>query len=431
LRFDDGGFDAADTNLRLTSSFPELAAIPMDLKSGYPFWSIRNGLMRDFARLEKDIECDVAVIGGGITGALIADELVRHGHDTVVLEEREVGWGSTSASTALLQYEIDTPLVDLAQRYGEDAAAQAYLACAAAIDLLHERAREVGKVDFRYNDSLYYASRKRDVAALREELAFRAAHGLQVEWIDSPALWRDYGVRSEGAILSRQAARMDPYRMTYQLLARCQRAGAAIYNRCSVVAMEPHARGQVLRTAHGQRVRARHVVVAAGYATQQWLSQCVARNRSSYAMVTDTLSDEEAGALRHTMIWETARPYLYLRGTADGRIIAGGEDDSIDIPARRDARVLDKAAKLCRKITEAMPDLQLSPVFAWGGTFAETTDGLPFFGAHAQHGPNVLFAMAYGGNGITYSMIGAGLLRAAIEGRPHPLAELFGFARLG
>ncbi|MFN3929549.1 MAG: hypothetical protein ACK4OK_07960, partial [Thermoflexus sp.] len=48
------------------------------------------------------------------TGALIADELHRHGHDVAVVEQRDVGWGSTSASTALLQYEIDTHLVDLA-----------------------------------------------------------------------------------------------------------------------------------------------------------------------------------------------------------------------------------------------------------------------------------------------------------------------------
>jgi hypothetical protein len=39
--------------------------------------------------------------------------------------------------------------------------------------------------------------------------------------------------------------------------------------------------------------------------------------------------------------------------------------------------------------------------------------------------------MAYGGNGITYSMIGAGLLRAAIERRRHRLATLFGFTRPG
>jgi len=42
----------------------------------------------------------------------------------------------------------------------------------------------------------------------------------------------------------------------------------------------------------------------------------------------------------------------------------------------------------------------------------------------------VHFAMAYGGNGITYSAIGAGLVRARIERRRHPLQTLFGFDRL-
>jgi len=402
----------------------------MDLKSGYPFWSIRNGLMRAFPRLQQDLRCDVAVIGGGITGALIADELVRHGHEVAVLEQREIGWGSTSASTALLQYEIDVPLVELSRLLGPAPAEQAYLACAAAIDQLHERASAVGQVDFRRNDSLYYASRRRDVAQLRAELEARRRIGLEVDWLDPMALWRDYGVRAPAALLSRQAARIDPYRMTYRLLGECVSAGAAVHDRTAVTTIEATARGVRLHTADGARVHAGHLIVAAGYAGQQWLSQRVARNRSSYAFVTDPLDDREAGALRHTMMWETARPYLYLRGTADGRIIAGGEDDDIDLPARRDARVLSKAAKLCRKIGKAMPDLRLRPVFAWGGTFAETADGLPFFGAHAEHGSRVLFAMAYGGNGITYSMLGAGLLRATIERRAHPLAELFGFGRL-
>jgi glycine/D-amino acid oxidase-like deaminating enzyme len=76
------------------------------------------------------------------------------------------------------------------------------------------------------------------------------------------------------------------------------------------------------------------------------------------------------------------------------------------------------------------PRLPLAIDFAWAGTFAETADGLPFFGPHPQHGPRVLFAMAYGGNGITYSMLGAGLLRALVERRRHPLAALFSFSRL-
>lgn len=120
-----------------------------------------------------------------------------------------------------------------------------------------------------------------------------------------------------------------------------------------------------------------------------------------------------------------------MRSTGDGRLLVGGEDDNVDIPARRDRRVEKKAGKLAAQVGRLFPHLALQPAFSWGGTFAETADGLPFFGPHAESGPSVLFAMAYGGNGITYSMIGAGLLRAGIEGRIHPLAELFSFKRIG
>jgi glycine/D-amino acid oxidase-like deaminating enzyme len=92
--------------------------------------------------------------------------------------------------------------------------------------------------------------------------------------------------------------------------------------------------------------------------------------------------------------------------------------------------VAAKAERLLRKAQALFPALPLRPAFAWGGTFAETADGLPFFGAHPRYGPRVLFAMAYGGNGITYAMAGAGLLRALAERRRHPLAAIFGFARL-
>jgi glycine/D-amino acid oxidase-like deaminating enzyme len=108
----------------------------MDLKSGYPFWAIKNGLMYAFPRLERDVSCDVLIIGAGITGALIARTLISEGLDVVVVEQRDVAWGSTAASTALLQYEIDTHMTDLAQQYGEPAAAQVYLASVEAISTL-------------------------------------------------------------------------------------------------------------------------------------------------------------------------------------------------------------------------------------------------------------------------------------------------------
>jgi hypothetical protein len=100
----------------------------------------------------------------------------------------------------------------------------------------------------------------------------------------------------------------------------------------------------------------------------------------------------------------------------------------VDIPDRRDRRVQPKQEKLLAKVRKLLPSLDLRPAFAWAGTFAETTDGLPFFGAHPKYGPRVLFAMAYGGNGITYSMIGRGLIRAAVVAVGHAVAVAVGMA---
>src|SRR3954467_6191444 len=101
----------------------------MDLTSGVPFWLVRDGLLRAYPRLDADVDCDVVVLGAGITGALVAHHLVAAGFDTVVVDRREAGWGSTAASTALLQYELDVLLADLSRTRGHEHAARAYLAC--------------------------------------------------------------------------------------------------------------------------------------------------------------------------------------------------------------------------------------------------------------------------------------------------------------
>ena len=403
----------------------------MDLKSGYPYWAIKNGLMNVFPPLREDVRCEVAIVGGGITGALIAREFVSHGYDTCVVEQRDIAWGSTAASTALLQYEIDTHLVELAKLHGIAAAEASYVACHEAVDTLADIAREVRDVGFSRCDSLYYASHRWHRKRLQEECAARRRIGIDVRWLDGDAVRERFDIDAPGALLSTQSARVDPYRFASRLFAQLAKQGAAIFDRTCVTAMRATSRRVVLETAAGPRITAGHVIFANGYAAQAWLKPRVAHNRSSYAFISDPIDPGLLGAFADTVGWETARPYLYFRTTEDGRLIVGGEDDPCDVPNRRDRRVERKARKLCDSVQKLMPQLHdLFPAFSWAGTFAETEDGLPFFGPHEQHGPRVAFAMAYGGNGITYSAIGAPLLRAWVERKRHPLKSLFGFERL-
>jgi glycine/D-amino acid oxidase-like deaminating enzyme len=190
----------------------------MDLKSGYPYWAVKNGLMYAFPRLDADLSCDVAVVGAGITGALIADELAGHGHDVVVLDQRDVCWGSTSASTAMLQYEIDTHAIDLARCYDQATALLAYQSSLNAISEIGAVAHAVGDVDFAQCQSLYYASNRADHPRLADEFAWRKKHGFPVHWLSRAALKNEYGLAAPAAILSSVAARVDPYRLARHCL---------------------------------------------------------------------------------------------------------------------------------------------------------------------------------------------------------------------
>lgn len=403
----------------------------MDLKSGYPYWAVKNGLMYALPRMEQAQRCDVLVIGAGITGALIARALAAASLDVVVIEQRDIAWGSTAASTALLQYEIDTHMTELARRYGEPSAALVYHACASAIPQLQVIAREAGPVDFGNAQSLYFASRWLHRARLRDEYELRRKHGFDVRLLSRAEVADEFGFAAPCAILSRLGARVDPYRLASRILYRLSNKGVRIFDRSRIAELVPRARSVEAVTVDGMCVRAAHVVVATGYAAQHWLRQRVAANRSSYAMVTDPIDARQLGCWTDTLLWESARPYFYARSSGDRRLLIGGEDDAVDIPARRDARVQKKARALCKRAARLFPGIRLEPAFAWAGTFAETRDGLPFFGPHPQYGPRVLFAMAFGGNGITYSALGGDLILAAIQRRKHALSGIFGFARAG
>lgn len=404
----------------------------MDVKNGMPYWTVRHGLRRHYLRLSTDAACDVAVIGGGIMGALVADELARRGHDVVVLDASEAGWGSTAASTAFVQGELDIELIDLARIHGHASAMLASRACMDAVDAIARRFPAAPGNPAAM--SLYYGSRGSECEKLRPEYEFRRRMGLDVEWLEKDDLHGRYGLLARCAILSRPAAVLDPCLATLDLLDAACRAGARVHARTRVASMRIGARGVCLRAMNGRTIRAKQVVVATGCAAQSLLPAPVACNRSTYALVTNPIDDEASArvldAIRHVLIWETARPYLYMRATPDGRLMIGGEDDEIDSPAKRDARVATKARRLLRNVQRRFPDLRIDAAFCWAGTFADTTDGLPYFGPHALTGERIHYAMACGGNGITFAWIGARLIADRIEGREHALASLFGFARM-
>lgn len=402
-----------------------------DIRSSQPYWLLRNGMGDAGPRLQCSTRCDVAIIGAGITGALIADALVATGRRVIVLDEREPAQGSTAASTALLQYENDTHLADLADMLGAERATLAYRACVQSFALLESRFPELlAQSDYQRLESVYLASNERAVGALRAELAARRAIGIHVDWLDEAELRRRFGCQRPAALVSQLAATMDPLRFTRGVLSACARHGIEVYSRTCVDAIEDDASGLLLRIAGGETVRAAHVVVAAGYESERFLPEPVANIDNTFALVTEPLSDARRAAAL-PQIWESARPYLYLRGTRDGRIMLGGADVAFKNAVAREALLPRQVRKLAAGYEDLFGE-KLPPIaHTWAGSFATTRDGLPFIGRVPGANPRLQFALCYGGNGITFAVHAGDMVRAGIEGQAHPLDPVFGFGRVG
>ena len=401
------------------------------VRSSEPFWLMRNGIGDGAAALDESLTCDIAVVGAGITAALVTDALMAMGRSIVVLDSREPALGSTSASTALLQYEIDTHLVDLVPMVGAEPAMRAYRACAASFALLEERFPELlPQADYERRPSLYLAAGERDEATLRSEMSARQNLGIRCEWLDGDELRRRFGCHRPGGILSTLGAQMDPFRFSRAVFSSCKRHGVRMFARTRVVEIEEQGEAIVLRTERGHTVAASHVVVCAGYESLDFLPADVANVNNTYALVTEPLAKREwIDTL--PLIWESARPYFYMRGTADGRLMVGGADVPFKNPVARNV-VLPRQVRHLQNQYEKLFGAELPPVsYAWAGSFAETRDGLPYIGSLPGRSPRLQFALCYGGNGITYSVNAGDIVRAGIEGRAHALDDVFGFGRLG
>lgn len=400
----------------------------MNLRSDGPYWLYNTPQLYTYPALHSNISTEVAIIGAGISAALTAYALVNAGCKVVILTKHHPGTDSTAASTALLQYEIDTPLHKLIAMHGQAAAERSYMICHESIDKLEKIHKRVGEEKiFERHDSILLASLKKDVPELLQEYETRKVAGIEVEWLTTNDIKQRLGFEAPAAIVSKQAATTNAYRFTQQLIKWCVDKGAEVYDNAEIIDIKHNPRSVTLITAEGISITAKYVVMAAGYESTKWLSLNVARLHSTYAIISKPFAD---GVLqtKGELIWETARPYIYMRTTPDNRIIIGGKDEPFASGKKRDALLGKKAKDLQTAFHKKYPKLRFDVDYAWAGTFAETIDGLPYIGK-VKEMPRVQFALGFGGNGITFSQVAADIIADNIMGRKNPDAHLFSFYR--
>lgn len=391
----------------------------MELFRGKPYWST-TWQPRTYARASTTLACDAAIIGGGISGMLTAYVLARAGHRVVLFERDRLGQGSSSLNTGLIQFMSDDLMTDLAARFSPAVAESFYRASARALDLLENIAGELPQnPQFRRNDSLYVASDSKAMEQLSAEASLQTQAGLPSRLVDRKELAQTHQLKGIGALQTQGDVEINPFQFIHFMAeTAADRHDLIILEETPVAESQIDLEGGVI-TLSDLTCSFGKLIIATGYDVFPFVKKQMPQMEliTTFAAITSPLPDHRL-IPSDFMVWESARPYLYFRTSADGRLIAGGGDE------KNTGLSEPKARRMADRLLDQIRDLLIEPVplvpeYWYEAIFSESRDGLPYIGPHPDH-DNVFVIHGIGGNGTVYSAMGAAQACDFMEKGPDP-----------
>ncbi len=353
--------------------------------------------IRERASLQQDINCEIAVIGAGMAGILIAYELQKSGHQVVVLEANRIAGGQTRNTTAKITSQHGMIYHKLMETLGETTARQYALANEAAIQEYRTLIASEGiDCDLEERSAYVYGT---DEKQLRAEAEAAAGLGLPAAFVSELSL----PVPTAGAVRFGHQAQFHPLKFLSALS-----DGLAIFEHTPVRTVKDNR----LATDHGT-VQAEHIIFACHYPFVNFPGMYFARMHQERSYVL---------ALKHAMqvdgmfVGAEAGGYSF-RNYGDLLLLGGMNHRTGENAAG------GRYARLRQKANAWFPHCE--EVACWSAQDCMPLDSVPYIGQYASRQPNWYVATGFQKWGMTSSMVSAMLLRDQIDGKENPYASAF------
>jgi glycine oxidase len=341
---------------------------------------------------------DIAVVGGGITGAAVARELARAGRRVVLLERGEIGreasWAAAGLLTPIHLADYPAPLADL---------------CVRAADLWPAFAADLRDVEFRTNGVLMLARDEHDRQAIDAITAFRRSRGQPVEPVDTPReLESVLDPALRGGVLIPGIAQVRNNRVPRALL---DSAGIDVRPDCEVTGfMRVPGRITGVKTSRGD-VIARETILCSGAWGADLLDAVGVRIHLHPVRGQIVLLDGPPDLVRRVFLWGDR----YVVPRADGKLLVGTTVEESGFDKRTTA---SGVADILARAIEVAPGLAGLPVVtSWAGLRPATRDRLPYLGRPPGLDGLVLATGMYR-NGILLAPLVARLVAELLAGSP-------------
>ncbi|MCV9909743.1 FAD-binding oxidoreductase [Brucella sp. HL-2] len=396
------------------------------LRESLPYWQTTPHITVRTKTIPSKRHYDVIIVGAGISGALVAQALSNGKRSIVIIDRRAPVLGSSMASTAMIQHEIDVPLFKLKKFLKEKEAERIWLRSAQSVKSLVSMIREHSiSCHLQPKKALYLAGDEYGMRALESEAEARNSIGIGATFLDDRRLKDQYQIDRTGAIVSDISASANPAQLTAGILRSCIKQGVEVVANTEITDLVSVSDKVALSTAAGSIITASSVIFCTGYEFLKSLANKDHQIISTWAIASSANIQLPAWLANH-LVWEASDPYLYFRTAENGRVIAGGEDEKSDGAYQNEQKLVKKSHKIAKKVKALIGRDIGEPEYHWAAAFGSTSLGIPMIGAVPGHS-NVYAAMGYGGNGITFSKIAAEILSAQLDGQLDRDADLFLF----
>jgi glycine/D-amino acid oxidase-like deaminating enzyme/nitrite reductase/ring-hydroxylating ferredoxin subunit len=386
-----------------------------------PYW-IRSAELPAFPSFSQDIEVDVAIVGGGLTGITAAYLMKKAGVKVALLERGRCARADTGHTTAHLTYVTDYRLHQLVDTFGKDCARSFWEAGGAGIDQIQENvSNEHIQCEFNWVPGYLHVAlhdpARNEVERLQRDAQLASELGFHAEFIDAVPYANRAGVRFPNQ------AKFQPRKYLAALLDKIHGEGSYVFEQSEVTEFE----NEPLRLKVGKHtVRCQFVFIATHNplmgntgVMNATLFQSKLALYTSYVLGAHLPKDVVPEAL----FWDTGEPYHYLRidRHADhDYAIFGGED----CKTGQEEEASENFRRLEKTLKEFLPKAEVRD--RWCGQVIETNDGLPFIGSTAD---NQFVATGFCGNGFTLGTVAAMMARDFYLRRRNPWFGLFNVNR--
>lgn len=390
---------------------------------GTPLFININEVKKQYEYLTKNIETDVIIVGGGVTGSILGYYFSKAGIDTVLLEKARIAHGSTSITTSLLQYELDSNLKSLTEYVSLEHAIDSYKLGVTALNELEEFIKEYGnKCNYIKRDTLLYTAKKLEVQEIFEEFNLREQNGLNVRFISEENNPFSFDLKA-GVYGVEGGAEIDPFKYTHHLLEVAENNGLRIFENTPVIDVKYNKDSVEAITSYNHIVKGKILVVATGYNTKLFTDRQFGTKTYTFNIVSKPVKSLE-GWSNNVLIRDNEETYNYFRTTPDNRIIAGGED--VPFTDNFNPKIAEEKYNILEQRMKSMfkdiKDIEIE--YKYCGAFASTNDNLGFIGKDPNN-DKLWYDLGYGANGILFAILGGMMLPKLYKGEVDPYLSYF------